>query len=98
MRGILLDFNKFKLFKITFILFVIFFIFMVVYFPNYTKLMRLKQANCRMLGEIEKLEKQINDLEEKIKKAKNDPFLLEKFVRNELGAVKKDEIVIDIQE
>ncbi|UCD16066.1 MAG: septum formation initiator family protein [Candidatus Omnitrophota bacterium] len=94
----LLNLNKSRLLKIIIILLVGFAIFMVFYFPNYAKLKKLKEANRQLLFEIDKLDVEIEDLEEKINRGEKDSFLLEKFVRNELGAAKKEEIVIDILE
>ncbi|MBU1121983.1 MAG: septum formation initiator family protein [Candidatus Omnitrophota bacterium] len=98
MQERLLSLNKIRLLKLFTIIFIAFAIFMVFYFPNYAKLRRLKQANNQLLFEIDKLAADIKDLEGKINKGDNDPFLLEKFVRNELGVAKKGEIVIDILE
>jgi cell division protein FtsB len=72
---------------------------MIFYFPNYSKLKKLKQANKRLSLEIEKLEKEIKDLKEKIEKVKKeDPSFYEKIVREELGVAKDNEIIIDIKE
>jgi len=71
---------------------------MITYFPNYTKLKELKDENKRLIGENKILEQEIVDYGEKIKKIEEDPYILEKIARDEIGVVKDNEIVIDIGE
>ena len=73
-------------------------IFMVIYFPNYAKLKKLRQANQKLRSDIETLEVQIQDLDEKLQKVDSNPELFEQFARDELGMAKEDEIVVDIEE
>lgn len=72
--------------------------FLAIYFPNYTKLKKLRKANEDLAANIKKLKVEIKDLQAKVKKVNKDPLLYEKFARDELGAAKEDEIVIDIEE
>ena len=78
--------------------FIAFILFMIFYFPNYTKLRRLRRANDNLTLQVDKLEMEIKDLETKMKKIGKDPYLYEKFARDELGVVREGEIVIDIEE
>jgi len=71
---------------------------MIIYFPNYTKLKELKEQNKRLAEENRNLEQEIVDYEEKIKRIEEDPYILEKIARDEIGVVKDNEIVIDIGE
>lgn len=87
--------NLFKLIAAVIFFLIIFF---TVYFPNYTRLKKLRKANEELSANIKKLDIQIKDLQGKIEKVNKDPLLYEKFAREELGAVKEDEIVIDIEE
>ena len=72
-------------------------IFLVLYLPNHFKLISLKRANLKLQNEIINLEKEIKKLEEEKRKINKD-ISYEKFVREDLGFVKENEIVIDIQE
>jgi cell division protein FtsB len=93
-----LNIDYLKVFRFIFIFTFIFFIFIIFYFPNYSKLKKLKQANKKLSLEIEKLEKEIKDLKEKIEKVKSkDPSFYEKIAREELGVAKENEIIIDIE-
>jgi len=69
---------------------------MLIYFPDYTKLRRLKEENKRLILENEQFEKEIADYEEKIQRLEKDPYLYEKIARDDLGVAKDNEIVIDI--
>lgn len=73
-------------------------IFMVIYFPNYTKLKKLRQTNDKMEEEIQQIREEIKELKNALQKVGTDPYLYEKFARDELGVAKEDEIVIDIEE
>ncbi|MGC8976039.1 MAG: FtsB family cell division protein [Candidatus Ratteibacteria bacterium] len=49
-------------------------------------------------NEIERLKKENQFLKEKIEKIKNDPYFIEKILREEYGMVKEGEYVIKIGE
>ena len=70
----------------------------VMFFPNYAKLKKLRDENERLTFENRQLEREIGDLEQKIKRVKNDPYLYERIARDSLGAAKEGEIIIDIGE
>jgi len=93
----LLNIVKNKLFRVILGIICIVVVVLVVYFPNYAKLKRLKGENRRLVLENEKLIEEINDYEEKMKRLGKDPFLYEKIAREDLGAAKDNEIVIDIE-
>ncbi|MFH1505335.1 MAG: septum formation initiator family protein [Candidatus Omnitrophota bacterium] len=67
-----------------------------IYFPNYAKLEKLKRDNSALNIENKRLEEEIADYEEKILRVGKDSYLYEKIVRDDLGAAKEGEIVIDI--
>jgi len=71
---------------------------LMFYFPDYARLNDLRQANKRLRSEIAAVEKEITDLKGKMKRVGSDPLIYEKVARDELGAVKEDEIVVDIAE
>ncbi len=98
MRAGLLNSNYLKLLWGIFIIVILFIIFMVFYFPSYTKLKRLKEANMNLAFQIEMLNEEINSLEDKMQRVDKDPYLYEKIARDELGIAREGEIVIDVQE
>jgi len=75
----------------------IFIIFLIFYIPNYFRLISLKRANLQLKGEMDNLKKDIKLLEEKKKKLNKD-ISYEEFVRENLGFIRENEIVIDIEE
>jgi len=75
----------------------IFIIFLIFYIPNYFRLISLKRANLQLKGEMDNLKKDIKILEEKKKKLNKD-ISYEEFVRENLGFIRENEIVIDIEE
>lgn len=89
---------KLRLIKFFLIFIAILFVFLTVYFPHYTKLNKLKQANCQLRRRINELKVEIEDLEKKVKREGENSVFLEKFVRNELDVAKEGEIVVDILE
>ena len=94
MRGKRLKIDLYKLvWGFFFILFIVF-VAMLIYFPTYSRYVNLKRENLQMKEKIAQLKIQIKELE----KQGEDAYLLEKMARENLGAVKEDEIVIDIIE
>jgi len=59
-----------------------------LYLPNYTKLKRLREANQELDRERQELEWAIEELEEKLQKAGNDPWLYEELARDLIGAAR----------
>ncbi|MGB9677172.1 MAG: FtsB family cell division protein [Candidatus Ratteibacteria bacterium] len=49
-------------------------------------------------NEIARLEKENNILQEKIEKIKNDPFYIEKILREDYGMIKENELIIKMGE
>lgn len=87
-----------KLLQVLAVTVLAFIIFMVLYFPNYTKLKKLRQANTKMERQIEQIEKEISQLKKTLIRIGDDPYIYEKFARDELGVARENEIVIDIEE
>jgi len=77
---------------------VLFALVMVFYFPNYTKLKKLRQANQSVVSKAKIVGGEIKDLRYKYRKIGKDPYLYEKIARDELGVAKDNEIVVDIKE
>ncbi|MBU2102861.1 MAG: septum formation initiator family protein [Candidatus Omnitrophota bacterium] len=98
MRVKLLNINYLKVLLAFFVLSVAFGVFVVFYFPNIAKLSELRRANEQLTSEIDNLKREISDLHDKNSKVNNDSSVYEKLAREDLGVVRKDEIVIDIQE
>lgn len=96
MRAIHLSLKSDLFIRCFFFLILALVLFMMFYFPDYTRVRKLRQENERLRGEIKKVETEILDLETKIKKVGKDPSIYEKFARENLGAAKEDEIVVDI--
>lgn len=71
---------------------------LILYFPNYTKLKQLRRENEKLLLKNKELEGEIVDLEDKLSRVGEDPYLYEKIARDELGVAKEGEIVIDIEQ
>jgi len=94
----LLNIDKIKRFKLPVILGLLLIMAAVVYFPNYAKLEGLRRENRRLTQEVEKLEVEIADYEEKLQNLGSDPYLYEKIARDDLGVARENEIVIDIEE
>lgn len=67
-----------------------------IYFPNYARLKRLRQANQNLADQNDKFKQEIEALETKLKVIDKNPEVYEKFVRDYLGVAKEGEIVIDI--
>jgi cell division protein FtsB len=84
--------------KIVLVLAAILIAWLMIYFPDYARLNALRQANKKLTGDIEVLQKEIAQLKSNIARAGYDPLIYEKVAREELGAVRSDEIVVDIEE
>ncbi|MCP4652213.1 MAG: hypothetical protein GY858_02360 [Candidatus Omnitrophica bacterium] len=84
--------------KVVIIVFALLLAVMVIYFPNFAKLHSLRQANNDLRRDINVLEEEIEELREKIINVNSDPLVYERIAREELGAARQDEIVIDIKE
>lgn len=91
-------FPKKKQYLLLTLFFVLIIIWIIFYFPYYTKLKRIRQENENLLTRIEKVKQEIFDYEEKSRRIKKDPYLLEKVAREDLGVAKDGEIVVDIKD
>jgi len=59
---------------------------------------RFKKEKKKLLAKIEDLKEEISNLEKDLKALEKDPHLLEKLVREKLGFVKENELIVDIKE
>jgi len=76
----------------------LFILIMVIYFPNYARLKKMRDANKKLILENAEIIEEIKDYEDKLKMVGENPYLYEKIAREELGIAKDGEIVIDIEE
>ena len=68
-----------------------------IYLPNYGKLKKLREANEKILRDIEKLEDEIALLKEKNELIDIDQYILENIARQQIGFIRENEIVVDIK-
>ncbi|MBI1871589.1 MAG: septum formation initiator family protein [Chlamydiae bacterium] len=79
--------------KMGVLLFLVFCLLVYLFYPNFLRLAKTQQQISALEDEIAKLELHNRDLEEQIKKLKNDPVSIEKVAREELGMSKPKEII-----
>jgi len=72
------------------------FFFMYLFLSGYLNLRKVGQRLARIEEENKGLIQENKRLEEEIKALEGDPFYIEKIAREELGMVKKGEIVYEI--
>ncbi len=72
------------------------FFFAYLFFSGYLDLRKVGQRLAIMEEENKKLAQENKRLEEEIKALEGDPFYIEKIAREELGMVKKGEVVYEI--
>ncbi|MCQ9205487.1 MAG: septum formation initiator family protein [Omnitrophica bacterium] len=94
----LLNARRVKRLKIALIISAVFTIVMVLYFPNYAKLKKLRDANKDFISKSDNLKNEIADYKQKSETIGQDPYLYEKIARDDLGVAKENEIIIDISE
>ena len=70
----------------------------IIYFPTYSRLQKLRKENKKTTADIEDLHKEIAEYEQILKNIKENPDYFEKIARENLGVIKDNEIIIDIQE
>ncbi len=70
----------------------------IVYFPTYSRLKKLRRENTRINSEIEDLREEIAEYEQVLKELKENPGAFEKIARENLGVIRDNEIIVDIQE
>ena len=91
--------------KIDFVKFLTYFIPVLIllaiisftFLPKYTKIKELAEQQDALSERIENTQKDVDTLKKDLKSFKEDPFYLEKAARNQLGAVKENEVVIHIE-
>ncbi len=94
----LLSSKHVKFLKLLILVMVIFTVGMLVYFPNYSKLKKLREENQELIKKIDNLKKDIAIYEIKNKKLEDNSFIYEKIARDKLGVAREGEIVVDIEE
>ena len=89
-----LNLNYLSILKLIFFVCIFLILALLVYFPNYSKWKKIREANQKVILQNKALIKEI----ENIKKSSKDPALYEKLARDNLGVAKDNEIVVDIRE
>ena len=79
-------------------LFVITFIILIVFLPSYTQMQDLKYKNKEYQAQIEKLTVERQELLEERRKLEEDPEYLEKVGRDQMGLIRKGEVVYRVVE
>ncbi len=77
-------------------IFLLIFFFTYLFFSEYLNLRKVGQSLARIEEENKRLIQENKRMEEEIKALEGDPFYIEKIAREELGMVKKGEIVYEI--
>lgn len=86
----LIDFS----FILCIILFLVFFLL-----PNYLEVIKIREERRRIEDLNANLKREIENLRDaKERLNKNDPSILEQFARENMGLLKENEIVVDIQD
>jgi cell division protein FtsB len=68
------------------------------FLPKYTTIRELTEENELLSKRMDEVKQEIKTLKEDLEHLKEDPFYLEKIAREQLGAVKDNEVVIKIEE
>lgn len=84
---------KFLLFAVVIIV-----VGMIVYFPDYSRLKILRQERQVLQERIGDLETEITEYQNKIRRLEEDHSIFERIARDRLGVIRKDEIIVDIEE
>ena len=69
---------------------------LIIFLPGYTKVQELRDRNNNLQARIEQLNQENLELQEELKKVKNDPVYQEKIAREKMGVVRKGEIPVKI--
>lgn len=69
---------------------------LLIYMPNYTTLKKVRQNKEKVQKEIDEINENIVKLKRELKEVEEKSFFWEKLARQQVGVVKKDEIVVDI--
>ena len=81
------------MFKTSIGLFIVAFVILLLFLPSYTQMQDLRSKNHQYKKQIEELSKEQARLLEEEKRLKTDPEYLEKVVRQEMGVIKKGEVI-----
>ena len=74
-------------------IFVLLFLLAFLYFPSYSKYLKLKRQEERLAQDIAELQTKVDELKKEEYLIQHDPAHLEQVVRKELGLVKPGEVV-----
>jgi cell division protein FtsB len=74
------------------------FLFILEGESGFFDLRRLKQENCRLVERNQSLENENRSLCREIDRLKNDMNYIENIARHELGMIRKDEVIIKLNE
>ena len=72
------------------------FIVLLAFLPSYSRLQDLKQRNQDFEERTVKLQKEVEDLNNRLYRLEYDPAYLEKVGREKMGVVKKGEVIYRI--
>ena len=68
-------------------------VIIAIYFPGFSKLQEIREANRNLERRIEVLTKSNEELKKEKERLENDPSYTEKIAREKLGMTRKDEII-----
>ena len=77
---------------------VILLIISFTFLPKYTTIRELTEENEALSKRMDEVKQEIDVLKKDLQYIKEDPFYLEKVAREQLGAVRDNEVVIKIEE
>jgi cell division protein DivIC len=77
-------------------LFLFAFLVLLAFLPSYTKLQDLKQRNQDFEERIVSLQREMDDLNQKLHRLENDPVYLEGIAREKMGVARKGEVIYKI--
>lgn len=74
-------------------LFIVAAVILVLFLPSYTKMQDLRSRNEHYKKQMEDLRKEQERLAEEERRLKDDPEYREKVIRQEMGVMKKGEVI-----
>ena len=66
-------------------------------FPNYSRIRELEDENQQYVEDIQRMKREIDDIQKDSENFKTDAFYVEKIARNELGIAKDNEIIVHVE-
>ena len=90
--------DLFKLIGFALLGLIILLIISFTFLPKYTTIRELNEENEALSKRIDEVKKEITELKDDLDNLKKDPFYLEKIAREQMGAVKDNEVVIQFEE